>query len=114
MFVNVLSNHVQIDHTSDVNGVVLVRLSQVLCSEEALLFSRESCENDRGLRLVLCEDTRKLKRYSNTRCILIVVSMVSMCLMANLFVNICLHQQLPAHHLGSQWDCYSSNRSGRR
>ena len=114
IFVYALSNHVQIYHTSNIDRVVLVRLSQILCSEEALLFSCESCEDDRGLRLVLCKDARKLKGDSNTRCVLIVVYIISMRLMARSFFYFYLHQQLPAHRLGSQWGCYSSNHNGHQ
>jgi hypothetical protein len=43
---DLLANHVEVDHGGDVDGVVLVCLCEVLGSEEALLFSRESSECD--------------------------------------------------------------------
>jgi hypothetical protein len=43
---DLLANHVEVDHGGDVDRIVLVRLCEVLGSEEALLFSCESSERD--------------------------------------------------------------------
>lgn len=52
-----LSNHVEIDHASNVDGVILVRLCQVFRTKEALLLTGKGSKGDRCLRLVVRKDS---------------------------------------------------------
>lgn len=51
------SNHVEVDHGCDVDGIIFVSLSKVLGSKKTLFLSCYSYECNRGLRVVSCKDS---------------------------------------------------------
>ena len=51
-----VAHHIEVDHSSDVGGAVLVGLGQVLSTQQTLLFACKGCECNRGFRLVGCKD----------------------------------------------------------
>lgn len=58
---NLLPNHVQINHTGDVDGGVLICLSEVLSTEQALFFTCERGEDNCGFGLEAGKDSSELE-----------------------------------------------------
>jgi hypothetical protein len=56
-----LADHVEVNHACDIGGIILIRLRQVFCAEETLLFACESSKHDGRLGLVFGENSRELE-----------------------------------------------------